>query len=124
LIRDVVLRVAVVVDMNLVEHVIVEAVEVGATRGFFEGNVVGDDSDRVGPVWADESVDVSVVGARIPADERRFAVTRGIGSCPPGSSERDGKYEQYFFHMNLRGPCSAYLRSADRDGFMLGNDSV
>jgi len=71
---DVVLAVAAVVDVDLVEDVVAERVEVGAARRALQRDVVGDQRDRVGPVGADERVDVGAIGDRILRDLRCFAV--------------------------------------------------
>jgi len=71
---DVVLAVAAVVDVDLVEDVVAERVEVGAARRALQRDVVGDQRDRVGPVGADERVDVGAIGDRVLRDLRCFAV--------------------------------------------------
>ena len=74
LVRDVVTRVPVVVDVDLVEDSRVEAVVVRPARRILERDVVRDDRDGVRLVRAHERVDVRVVGGRIVRDQRCLAV--------------------------------------------------
>ena len=76
LVDDVVLGVAVVVDVDSIEHVIAELVEVRAASGRLERDPVRDQGDGVRCVRAHEGVGVSVVRQRIGGDERRLAVAR------------------------------------------------
>ena len=78
LVGDVVLPVAVVVDVDRVERVRVEVEEVRPPRGLLERDVVRDDRDGVRPVRAHERIEVRVVGGRIVRDQGRFAVARGL----------------------------------------------
>ncbi len=70
--------VTVVVDVDLVQHVVAEAEVVGATAGLLEAEPVGDQRHRVGCVGCDEGVDVGVVGRGIIGDEGRLPVAGGI----------------------------------------------
>ena len=74
LVRDVGDAVAVVVDVDLVQHVIAELEEVGAASRILERDVVRDERDRVGFVRADEGVGVGVVGYRVLRDLWSFAM--------------------------------------------------
>ena len=71
---DVVLAVAAVVNVDLVQHVVAERVEVRPARRALQGDVVGDQRDRVGLVGADEGVHVGAVGNRVLRDLRCLAV--------------------------------------------------
>ena len=71
---DVGLAVAVVVDVDAVQHVVAELEEVGAARRILERDVVGDDRDGVGPIGADERVGVGAVGDGILGDLGRLTV--------------------------------------------------
>src|SRR5439155_411831 len=79
---DILLAVAVVVDVDGVEDVVAEGREVRPARGLFERDEVGDDGDRVGPVGADEGVEVRVVRVGVLADEGRLAVARITDALP------------------------------------------
>ena len=70
------LAVAVVVDVDAVQHVVAELVEVRAAGGILERDVVGDQRDRPGFVGmgADEGVGVGAVGHRVLGDLWRFTV--------------------------------------------------
>jgi hypothetical protein len=74
LIGDVLARVAVVVDVDLIQNVGVEVVVVRSLPRLLIGDVVGDDGDGVGGVGAAESVEVGIVGDRIEPDQRSLAV--------------------------------------------------
>jgi hypothetical protein len=74
LVGDVGVAVAVVVDVDLVEHVVAELEEVRAPERRLERQVVGDHRDGRRVVRADERVRVGVVGDRVLADRRRLAV--------------------------------------------------
>ena len=76
LVHDVVLRIAVVVDVDAIEHVVAELVEVRSAAGRFEGNPVRDQRHRVRGIRAHEGIRVRVVRQRVRRDERRFTVTR------------------------------------------------
>ena len=78
LVGDVFNRIAVVVDVDFVEHVIAELVVVRAGAGQLPGDVVGDERHRVWRVRAGERVEVGRVRGRIIGDVRRLAV----GRCP------------------------------------------
>ena len=64
--------VPIVVDVDLVLHVVAELEEVRARRGKLQRDVVGDQRDGV--TRADECVQVSAVGYRVLGDLRRLAV--------------------------------------------------
>jgi hypothetical protein len=90
LVGDVVAAVAVVVDVQLVESVLVEIREVRPSGRLLEGDVVGDDRDAVRPVRADERVHICVVSRRIGGDQWRLAVARRLGRLRPDhEQERD-----------------------------------
>ena len=96
--RDVLDRVAVVVDHDLVEHVVVELEEVrSAVRGF-ERNEVRDERHAIRVAGADERVDVRVVRERILADERRFAMARRVGRGEPAARRDDREQGTNPFH--------------------------
>ena len=76
LVRDVGVAVAVVVDVDLVQHVITELVEVRAAGRTLQRHVVGNQRDRVGCVGTDERVQVGAVGDRVLRDLGRLAVRR------------------------------------------------
>ena len=61
LVGDIRFRVAVVVDVNLVQHVVAELVEVRPAGGLLEGHVIGDDGNVVRTVRAHERVQVRAV---------------------------------------------------------------
>ena len=108
LIRQVVLCVAVVVDMDLITDVIVEAIEVRPARRLLERYVVGDDRDRIRLIRAHEGINIRIVGSWIAADERRLAVTRRVGRRHPKRCERqDQQKEHRFLHIFHRGPPAA-----------------
>ena len=65
---------AVVADVDEVADVGPELIEVGSGRGRLERNVIRDDRHRVRAIGTDERVRVGVVGDRILADLRRFAM--------------------------------------------------
>ena len=68
LVGDVGIAVAVVVDVDLVEHVVTELVEVGTAVGGLQRDVVGDEGDGVWCVGADERVQVGGVGDGVLGD--------------------------------------------------------
>jgi hypothetical protein len=74
LIGDVRLAVPVVVDVDLVQHVVAELVEVRPARGQLQRHVVSDQGDGVGRIRADERVYVGAVGYRVLGDFRGLAV--------------------------------------------------
>ena len=74
LVDDVVDGVAVVVDVERVQHVVAEVVEVRPAGRLLERDPVGDQRDGVGLVGADEGVGVGVVGHRVLRDQRGLAV--------------------------------------------------
>jgi hypothetical protein len=76
LVRQIRPAVTVVVDVDLVEHVVAELEEGRPARRRLQRHVVGDQRDRVGLVGADERVQVGAVGDRVLADLRRFTVRR------------------------------------------------
>ena len=65
LVGDVRLGVAVVVDVDLIQHVVAEGVEVRAAGRALERDVVRDQGDGARAVRADERVDVGAVGYRV-----------------------------------------------------------
>jgi hypothetical protein len=73
---DVVLCLTAVGDDDLVEHIVAELVEIRAALGDLGRNEVRNQRDSVRLVRADEDVGVRVVGYRVLADLRRFAVRR------------------------------------------------
>ena len=74
LVGDVGPAVAVVVDVDLVQHIVAELVEVRAARRPLQRDVVGDQGDRVRLIRADERVHVGAVGHRVLGDFRCLAV--------------------------------------------------
>ena len=88
LVADVLVAVAGVVDLQLVEDVVAEAVEVRAARRLLERDVVREDRDRVRLVRAHERVDVGVVGDRILRDQRRLSVAGSRAVAGAGPDER------------------------------------
>ena len=78
LVGHVLLAVAVVVHLQLVEHVVGELVEVRAAGRLLEWDVVGDDRHRVGPVGTHERVHVRVVRGRVLTDDGRLAMARRL----------------------------------------------
>ena len=87
LVADVVLTVTRVVDLDLVEHGVVEAREVRPAGRSLERDVVRDERDLARVVRTDERVQVGVVGARVLADQRRLRVTRSAGCRRPMADE-------------------------------------
>ena len=88
LVADVLVAVAGVVDLDLVEDVVAEAVEVRTAGGLLERDVVRENRDRIRPVRAHERVDVGVVGDRILGDQRRLSVARSGAGIGAGTDER------------------------------------
>ena len=84
--------VAVVVDVDLVQHVVAELVEVRAAGRRLQRDVVGDQRDRVRLVRADERVEVGAVGDRVLGDLGRFAMRRHAitSQAGKGNSSRLG----------------------------------
>ena len=78
LIREIVFRVAIVIDVDLVKHCVIKRWEVRSTGRRLKWDVVCNDGDRVRCVWASERVNVGIVRHRILADERRLTVTGGF----------------------------------------------
>ena len=76
LVGQVLHRVAVVVDHDFVQHVVVELEEVRPAVRRLQRDVVGDEHDFVRAGGADKGVRVRVVGQGILADEWRLAMTR------------------------------------------------
>ena len=74
LVFDVRNGVTVVVDVELVEHVVAELVEVRAASSLFERIHVHDERGRIGPVRAHERVHVREVGDRVFGDGRSLSV--------------------------------------------------
>jgi hypothetical protein len=68
--------VTVVVDVDLIEHVLAELVEVRAARRSLKRDVVGDQGDGIRLVRTDERVDIGTVGHRVLGDPRRLAMGR------------------------------------------------
>jgi len=68
LVGEILATVAGVVDVDLVEDAVVEAVEVRPAGRSFEWNVVGDERRRARPVGTDERIQVGVVrfGSALP----------------------------------------------------------
>jgi hypothetical protein len=87
LVDDVVLRVAVVVDVDAIQDIVAELVEVRAAAGRFQRNPVGNQRHRARCVRADKRIDVGVVRQRIGGDEGRLAMARRHG-------EEDGPEDQ------------------------------
>jgi len=94
LVPDVVLAVPVVVDLDLVEDAVVEAVEVRPAGRRFERDVVRDHRDRVRVVRADERVQVGVVRPRVLADQRRLCVARCESVARPVEAHQDQKQSE------------------------------
>ena len=88
--------VAVVVDVDRVEDVIVEVEVIRAIARVLARIDVQNESDApigrsardIGRVVTDKGVDIGVVGRRIQRDQRRFAVTGCIGAGAPCQGER------------------------------------
>ena len=74
--RDVRNAVAVVVDVDRIEHGVVELVEVGARVGRLQRDVVGDQRDGRGIVGADERVHVRAVSHGVLGDLGSFTMGR------------------------------------------------
>ncbi len=74
LVDDVRPTVAVVVDVDAVEHVVAELEEVRATCGILERDVVGDECDGVGTIGAHEGVGVRRVGDGVLRDLGGFTM--------------------------------------------------
>ncbi|GAB3945433.1 hypothetical protein GCM10027614_37190 [Micromonospora vulcania] len=66
--------VTVVIDVDLVAHVVAELEEIRAPGRELQRHVVGDQRDRVGAVGADERVQIGAVGDRILGYLRGLAV--------------------------------------------------
>ena len=86
LVDDVRIGVHVVVDHELIQHVVAELVEVRAAGRSLERDVVHDQGDGVRLVRADEGVRIGVVGDRILRDRRRLAMGRHRLGLLPGRS--------------------------------------
>src|SRR5262249_1806865 len=96
----------VVVDEDGVEDVVAELVEVRAAGRVLQGDEVADEGDGGGVVWADEGVDVGVVGDRILADlgglpMRRhhatpFALRAGWWFCPATLTSRRTRARSWY----------------------------
>ena len=89
LVGDVWLAVPAVVDLELVEDGVVEAVEVRPAGRTFERDVVRNHRDRVRVVRADERVQVGVVRPRVLADQRRLCVARGESVARAVEAQQD-----------------------------------
>jgi len=87
---DVLLGVAVVVDVDLVESVRVHPEEVGSAVGVLQRNVVGDQGHVpfASRLVAPECVEVGAIQLRPPGDPRRLAVARPERRDPGGDHER------------------------------------
>jgi hypothetical protein len=68
------LGVTVIVDVDLIEHVVAELEEVRAACRILEWDEVGDERDRVWGVRTDKRIDVGVVRCSVVRDTRRFLV--------------------------------------------------
>jgi hypothetical protein len=79
--------VTVVVDVDLVQHVVAELVVVRAATRLLDGDEVGDEADGVGVAPVDEGIDIGVVGYRILGDGRCFPVTGGVGREHEGGGD-------------------------------------
>ena len=79
LVGDVGDPVAVVVDVDLVEHVVAELEEVRAAGGLLQRDVVRDHRHRVRGIRADERVEVGAVGDGILGDFWCFCVEKTLG---------------------------------------------
>ena len=76
LVGQILFAIAVVVDLDLVEDAVVEAVEVRPAGRSLERDVVRDHGDRARVLGTDERVQVGVVRARVLADQRGLGVAR------------------------------------------------
>src|SRR6478672_2060680 len=74
--RDVRYAIAVVIHVNVVDNIWIEAPEAGTARRSLHRNVIRDDRYRVGTVGAHKGVNVGVIREWILADQRRFAMAR------------------------------------------------
>ena len=74
LVRDVVHRVAVDVDVERVERIVAEVVEVGSAVGRFEWDPVRQQCDLVRIVGPDECIRIGIVDHRVFGDQRCFPV--------------------------------------------------
>ena len=106
LVADVLVRIAVVVDLELVQDAVVELREVRPARRLLERDVVRDQRDRVRPVRTPERVQIGVVRRRVVGDHRRFAVTR---RCRLLRARRAGEAEGGECCRNERGECDSPL---------------
>ena len=84
--REVRQCVPVVVDEDRVEDVVAELEEVRSAGRPLEGHEVAQDRDRRRVVRADERVDVGVVGDRVLADARGFAMGGHLAHFLPGGA--------------------------------------
>jgi hypothetical protein len=71
---DVVLPISVVLDVDLVQDIVAELEEVRTSGWVLRGDVVGYQRDCVGPVWADERVNIGVVCDRVLHGARGFTM--------------------------------------------------
>src|SRR5437899_693855 len=65
LVGDVLDRISVIVDFDLIEDIIAELIEVWPAIRSLQGNVVGDQGDGVWLVRADKRVDISIISYRV-----------------------------------------------------------
>jgi hypothetical protein len=65
LIDDVAVPIAVIIDVDLIKHIIAELIEVRSAGRSLQRDVIGDQSDRVRIVWANKRVDIGVVCYRV-----------------------------------------------------------
>src|SRR5512132_2528304 len=94
LVAQIGLTVSAVVDLDLVEDGVVEAVEVRPARGLLERDVVRDHRDRIRVVRADKRVQVGVVRTWVLADQWRLCVARCESAAWPVEAHQDQKQSE------------------------------
>src|SRR5215469_2677328 len=65
LVRDIGKRIPIIVDFDLIQDIVAELKEVGATRWLLQRNIVADQGDCVRLVRANECVNISAIGHRV-----------------------------------------------------------
>ena len=116
--RDVGPAVPVVVDVDLVQHVVAELVEVRASGRPLQRNVVGDQRDRVRFVRAHERVYVGTVGHRVLGYLRCLAMRRHAITSQAGKGARtvSGTARGWLRRVGRRARLPGGAGSADRPG--------